>query len=150
MDVRVTVDIEASPQTVWSVLHDVERWPEWTASVTSIRRFDAGPLAVGSRALVRQPKLPDATYGVTELEENRNFIWVSARPGVRVTGGHWIEPRPGGSRATLSLAFKGLLGPVVARLTSSLTQRYVQMEANGLKARSEELQRAIASPPASA
>ena len=148
MDMRVNVDIEASPQTVWKVLQDVERWPDWTASVTSIRRLDAGPLAVGSQARVRQPQLPDATWRVTELEDNRNFTWVTARPGVRITAAHWIERHPGGSRVTLSLDFQGLLGPVAARLTRSLTQRYVRMEANGLKARSEDQQRAEEiSPP---
>ena len=32
----VTVDIPAPPDRVWAVIADVERWPEWTPTVTRI------------------------------------------------------------------------------------------------------------------
>jgi hypothetical protein len=74
---------------------------------------------------------------VTELDEGRSFAWVTRSPGVRVTGRHSVEPREGGSRVTLSLDFAGLLGPLVARLTRGLNERYLALEARGLTERSE-------------
>jgi hypothetical protein len=142
LDFSISTDIQASPEVAWSVLSDIERWPEWTPSVRSIRRLDQGPLAVGSRALIRQPKLPPAFWRVTELEEGRSFTWVTRTPGVHVTAWHWVDAQPGGSRATLSLSFAGLLGPLVGRLTRRINERYLGLEAEGLKRRSEERQRA--------
>lgn len=133
----ITVEIHAPPDRVWAVLRDIERWPEWTPTVTSIQRVNRGPLAVGSRARIRQPKLLPAVWQVTELEEGRSFTWVSRGPGVRVTARHWVEANGGGSRATLSLHYAGLLGPLFARLTRSLSECYLALEARGLKARSE-------------
>ncbi len=101
----IAVEIQASPDRVWTVLRDIERWPEWTPTVTSIQRLDRVPLAVGSRARIRQPKLPPAEWQVTELDEGRSFTWVTRSPGVRVTARHWVEPKEGGSRVTLSLQF---------------------------------------------
>ncbi|WP_460683527.1 SRPBCC family protein [Modestobacter lapidis] len=42
-----TIDVEASVEQVWEVLREVGQWPEWAPTVTSVRRLDDGPLAVG-------------------------------------------------------------------------------------------------------
>ncbi len=133
----VSVEVQAPPQRVWAVMHDIERWPEWTWTVRSVERLDAGPLAIGSRALIRQPKLIPARWEVTELDEGRSFTWITRSPGVRVTATHGVKASPSGSRATLSLRFSGLLGPLAARLTGRLTKRYLSVEAEGLRERSE-------------
>ena len=133
----LSVAIQASSERVWEVLSQAESWPAWTPTVTSIRRLDPGPLAVGSRLLIRQPKLPPAVWRLTELDEGRSFTWVTRGPGVRVTARHWVEANEGGSRATLSLQFSGLLGPLVARLTRGLNERYLALEVRGLRTRSE-------------
>jgi hypothetical protein len=133
----LSVEIRAPSERVWEVLSHLEGWPSWTPTVTSIERVDCGPLAVGSRLRIRQPGLPPAVWQLIELDEGRSSTWVTRGPGVRVTARHWVEATEGGSRATLSLRFSGLLGPLVARLTRGLNERYLTLEANGLKARSE-------------
>ena len=132
----IAIDIAAKPDLVWQVITDVEHWPEWTPSVKSIRRLDKGPLVKGSRALVRQPKLPPAMWKVTEVND-RGFTWTSGLPGLWVIAHHSVEPAESGSRATLSLRYTGLLAPLVARLTRSVNDPYLKLEAEGLKKRSE-------------
>ena len=136
----ITVDIKAPPQRVWAVLSDVEGWPDWTPSVKRVERLDAGPLAVGGRARLRQPKLRPAIWQITKVEKGSSFTWVTRSPGLLVTAHHVIEPIKKGnaSRVTLSVEFSGLVGPLVAWLTRGLNQRYLGLEAAGLKRRSEQ------------
>jgi len=133
-----TVDINAAPAAVLAVMSDVERWPEWTASVTSVTRLDSGPFVVGSRARIRQPKLPPALWTVSAMEPGRSFTWISKGPGILVTAHHSIELREGGSRVTLSIRYRGLLAKLLVWMTRDINERYLAMEAKGLKARCEK------------
>ena len=137
-DFQRSVDIAAPPDIVWSIMSDVERWHEWTPSVRSVRLLDK-PLAVGSRAWIRQPKFPPALWAVTAIEPGRGFIWKSGTPGMWVYGHHTVEPAAGGARATLRLHYEGMLAALLARMTRGITNRYLDYEAAGLKARSEAL-----------
>ena len=137
-DFHIEVDIQAPPEVVWAVMRDVEKWPEWTPTVTQIRLLDRGPLLVGSRAVVHQPKLLPARWRVTELDAaGRRFTWISRAPGIQVIAVHGVAPWGKGSRAMLSLRFTGLLSGIFARLLHDLNNRYLKLEAEGLKRRSE-------------
>jgi len=136
-DYSVNVQIAAPPETVWGVMSDIERWHEWTPTITSIRRTNAGPFRIGARARVHQPRLPPADWIVTSLHEGRGFDWESRAPGVRVLARHIIEPSVSGCRVTLSVQYSGLVGNLIGRLTASLNRRYIALEADGLKRRAE-------------
>ena len=141
MELEVSVDVDAPPEHVWAELVDVERWPESTPTITSVQRLQDGPLALGSTARIKQPRLPVAVWEVTELQPLRSFFWQAKAPGVRTVGGHAIVPRPdGGATLTLSIRQSGPFAWLAGLLASGLTRRYIQAEADGLKQRCEAAQ----------
>jgi uncharacterized membrane protein len=131
------VAVHASPERVFEVWRDVERWPEWNPAMTSIRLLSGGPFAVGSKAKIRQPKLFPAVWRVTEFDEPRSFVWVTASPGVKVEARHSVVSAGTGSTVTLTFRMSGLLGGLMARVFGGLTQRYIAIEAEGLRKRCE-------------
>ena len=133
----ISIDIDAPADRVYEVMSDTDRWPEWTPSVTSIKRLDSGPFVVGSRAVIRQPKFPPALWTVTAIDGHRSFTWSNQAPGIKVIAHHSIDADGDRSKATLSLKYEGILGGLLARMTRGITNRYLAMEARGLKARSE-------------
>ncbi|ORV92112.1 polyketide cyclase [Mycobacterium interjectum] len=137
------IEIDAPPQLVWDVFSDVEHWPEWTASVTSLRGRDGSALAVGRRFAIKQPGLQKLTWKVTEIDPGTSWTWVCRSPGVLVTARHYVTALPGGrTLVRQELDQRGVLGALVAQLTVKRTKRFLAMEAQGLKARSEQLSRA--------
>jgi len=138
----VRTAIAAPPQTVWPILADIERWPEWTASMQSVTLLDAGPLGAGSRVRVAQPKLRPAVFTITDWQPNRNFTWASSTPAVWATAGHLVEASATGCVVTLTLRFEGWAGGVAGWLMRGLVERYMAMEGEGLKQRSEAAARA--------
>ena len=138
MDYRISVEIDAPPARVWAELTDVERWPEWTASVSRVERLEAGAFGKGSRARVSQPKLQAMIWTVTEFEPERSFTWTASAPGITSVGGHHLAAS-GDARVTVTLTMRqtGALAPIVGLLYGNLTRRYMSMEAEGLKRRAE-------------
>jgi uncharacterized protein YndB with AHSA1/START domain len=141
MQFSITTEVDAPPEVVFAVLVEVERWPEWTPTVTSVERLDGGgPLALGGRLRIVQPKVPPAEWTVTAFEPGRGFRLFSRSPGATVEANHWAEPAAGGSRSrvTLSVTFAGFLGRVIGWVMRGLNERYLADEAAGLKRRCEE------------
>ncbi|MDT5305570.1 MAG: hypothetical protein QOE48_1240 [Mycobacterium sp.] len=128
---------------MWQIFSDVERWPEWTESVTSLVARDGTGLAVGKRFAIKQPGMSRLVWKVTEIDPGSSWTWVQRSPGVLVSARHWITPQPDGrTLVRQQLDQRGLLGALVGRLMIKKTKRFLEQEARGLKARSEQLDRA--------
>ena len=132
-----SITVAADPGAVFDVIADVQRWPEWTASMSWVRLHTPGPLAVGSRASLKQPGLSGTHWTVTRCQRPLGFSWVSPLPGVLCTADHEVRPVDGGSQVTLRLHFGGWLGGVAGLLGGALTKRYLRMEVLGLRERCE-------------
>ncbi len=132
-----TIQIDATPDLVWKIMTDVERWPDWTTSITSLKRLDKGRFDVGSRARIKQPKLLPAVWTVTRLNAGRSFSWRSGTPGLHVIGYHAVKPAAKGSEVTLVVLFDGLFAPIAGLLFRKLNETYLELETTGLKRRCE-------------
>lgn len=132
---EVATRVDATADVVWQTISVVEKWPEWTPTMESVRWQDKGELAVGSTAEVRQPKQPVRRWTVTELTPGRAFTWITnGGPGVRFTADHEVTTDADGQVvATLAFTVSGLLAPVVALLGGRTIRRMVDTEARSLK-----------------
>lgn len=138
-----SIEIDAPPQVVWDVFSDVEHWPEWTASVTSLTGKDGPALAVGKRFAIKQPGLQKLVWKVAEIQPGKSWTWAHRSPGVLVIARHYVTGLPGGrTLVRQELDQRGVLGALVGQLTAKRTKRFLSMEARGLKARSEQFSRA--------
>ena len=135
-----SIEIDAPAQLVWQIFSDVERWPEWTPSVTSLVARDGTGLAVGKRFAIKQPGMSKLVWKVTEIDSGESWTWTQRSLGVLVTARHWVIPQPDGrTLVRQQLDQRGVLGALIGRLMIKKTRRFLEQEAQGLKARSEQL-----------
>ena len=110
-----SIDIDASQQRVWDVLSDLEAWPRRIDTVDTVELLTRGPVTTGSRARLRQPKLPEGVWDVTVWDAPSYFEWTKKTRGITSVAGHRVEALgENRARLTLTLDMRGLLIPVVA------------------------------------
>ena len=133
-----SIDIEAKPQRVWDVLSDLEAWPQRIETVDVVELVTTTPLAKGSQVRLKQPKLPEGTWDITVWDAPSYFEWRQKSGGMTTVAGHLVEALDEGrSRLTLTLDMRGPLVPVVALFYKGLTNRYMTLEAQGMKRAAE-------------
>jgi uncharacterized membrane protein len=134
------VEIDAPATVVWDVYSDVERWPEWTASVTRLVALDGPGIAVGKRFEIKQPRMPKLVWQVTEVTPGASWTWVQRSPGGLTVARHdVIAESDGRTNVRLQIDQRGPVGALVGLLMRGMTKRYLELEAAGLKARSEQV-----------
>jgi uncharacterized protein YndB with AHSA1/START domain len=142
-----SVEIDAPASLVWDVFTDVERWPEWTASVTRLVALDGPGLAVGKRFEIKQPKLPTLVWEVTDVVPGVSWTWAQRSSAGSTLAHHTLTPiADGRTLVRQTLDQQGLAGAIVGRLMHRTTCRYLEMEAQGLKGRSEQLRHSHGPP----
>ena len=133
-----SIEIAAPQQRVWDVLSALEAWPQRIETVDTVEVLTPAPVTEGSRVRLKQPKLPEGTWDITVWDEPSYFEWTQRTGGVISVAGHRVEALgEGRARLTLTLDMRGLLIPIVALFYKKLTNRYMNLEAEGMKRAAE-------------
>ncbi|MGE3073270.1 MAG: SRPBCC family protein [Dehalococcoidia bacterium] len=143
---ETTIEVDAPAESVWPVMSDVAKWPEWTSSIVSVDevRPDFG---LGSTAVVDAKGTPTSRWTVSKWEPGRGFDWVTKVRGATTVGGHWIEPRGERSQVTLTIEVKGPLVWMFKPFIKGVIMTNMATEAAGLKRKSESV-KVVAAPTA--
>jgi len=115
-EITTSVQVAASPSTVWDVLMDFAAYPDWNPFITSIAG-DAVPGESLNIKLSRPDKKPmSISPHVVTADAETRFSWLGTI-GVRgIFDGHHqfvLEPTPQGTRFKHFEEFTGLLVPLV-------------------------------------
>jgi hypothetical protein len=120
------------------VLSDLEAWPQRIETVDTAELLTPAPITTGSRVRLKQPKLPEGIWDVTVWDAPSYFEWTQKTSGVTSVAGHRVDPLgQDRARLTLTLEMRGLLIPIIGLFYRDLTNRYMTLEAEGMKRAAE-------------
>ncbi|HEX5013825.1 MAG TPA: SRPBCC family protein [Candidatus Limnocylindrales bacterium] len=138
MRFETSIEIDAPQERVWEVLSAIETWPRVVETVESVELLTPAPMTTGSRVRLKQPKLPEGTWEVTVWDAPSYFEWTQKSTGATNVAGHRVTPLgPDRARLTLTLEMRGILITIVGRFYKDLTNRYITLEAEGMKRAAE-------------
>lgn len=137
MRVEHSVEIDAAVQRVWNITLDVESWPQHTPTIESIEKLDAGPMAIGSRARVKQPGQGAKVWTVSQLDPEKRFAWWTKALGTTMTGIHLLDESDAGTTSTLAIEIDGPLAPIVGALVRRPILAAITRENQGIKQAAE-------------
>jgi uncharacterized membrane protein len=133
-----SIEIDAPQERVWEVLSDLEAWPQRIETVETVELLTPAPIKAGSRVRLKQPKLPEGTWDITVWDAPTYFEWTQKTSGITSVAGHRVDPLgQGRARLTLTLEMRGLLMSVIGLFYRDLTNRYMTLEAEGMKRAAE-------------
>ncbi len=147
-ELRTSVDVDATPETVWSVITDVPAIPQWAPALTAATgSFERDDIVVSFPP--GSPLLRTTVHArVLEVTPRRRlrFALRLARlgaPGLLDTDHTMtVVEQDGGVRLWLEIRFRGLLLPLLSRSLNRDRAPAFGPVAPLLKARIEELQAA--------
>jgi hypothetical protein len=115
-----TIQIDAPPSAVWTVLTDLDRYPEWNP----LFRQASGQVSAGRRITLRSVhpangRLMTVKPRITVADPDAELRWVASLPGI-ISGEHsfTLTPAEGGTRLVQSETFHGLLATVSGKTLS--------------------------------
>lgn len=131
------IKINASAEAIWSVLTDVQKFPEWEPNVTRVEG-EAGP---GNKIVVHT-KVSERAFPVTvsEFVPHSRMVWSSGMPLGLFRGARTftLTPVDGGIEVKTREEFTGLLLPIFKGQIGDLQPTFTTF-AEALKAKVESL-----------
>lgn len=127
----VAIDIDASPESIWALLTDVDSFKSWNSTIVDL----TGKIAPGERIQLRSTLAPERTFKlkVKEFEPPNRLSWGDAM-GTRV---YTLSANSqNGTRFTMSEKIGGPVFPLFAKMIPPFDESFNQF-ASDLKTTAE-------------
>ena len=120
--VEESATVDATPDAVFALLADLEALPSWQYGVLSARVTSAGPLAMGSTALVVRDVMGqrvEAPLTVSAYDPPRRLAVTTTISGVRAEATLDLAPAEAGTRIDFAMeiragGLKAFMEPMIA------------------------------------
>ncbi|MEM7748285.1 MAG: SRPBCC family protein [Pseudomonadota bacterium] len=118
MQIQLSIDIDATPEQVYAVGMDIERWPKVVSAITNTEILSEGPVGVGT--VFRETRImfgreASEVMTIDTLEPPHRYLFTAENHGTAYVTDHIVEALADG-RSRLSVIFTGTAKTILAHL----------------------------------
>lgn len=129
--------INAPIERVYTVMTDLERWPENIEAITKIEKLTEGPVGNGTRfkeTRIMFGKEHTETMTFEDVVPNRGYTLAANSCGVQYASVHTLSPEAGGTRLRLEMQSKPvtlgakILSPVMGAMMKGTMRKMIRKD----------------------
>lgn len=112
MDYKVGITINASAETIWSILTNAKDYPNWNSTIDSIE----GTIALKQTIKLHAKIAPDRTFKikVSEFQPNKMMVWSDGNAMFKGVRTFTLEPMGNNTTVfTMQEVYTGLMLPMI-------------------------------------
>ncbi len=130
---QAKVSIASDPQTVWKILTDINRWPNWNKTVQSAAL--EGPLAPGS--VFRWKSGSKIVSKINRVEPNQLIAWTGKTMGITAFHVFRIQFKEGKTLVETEESFDGLMVKIFKGSMQKMLDKTLRLVLDDLKVEAE-------------
>jgi len=136
MQFEESIEIQASPETIFALYADVPAWATWDPDVSS--SSIVGAFVSGSTGKLKPSSGPEASIIFTEVVANKSFSVENRLPLCVMRFEHELFPTTIGTTVVHRVSFSGFLSPLFSRIIGSQIRKGLPQTMAGLKRAAEK------------
>ena len=112
---HTSVEIQAAPEKIWSILTDAPGWASWNTTIDKLE----GRIALGEKVKLFVKLNPGRAFPVTvsTFDAPRTMVWTGGMPlglfkGERT---YALTPKSSGVEFSMTEVFSGLMSPLIEK-----------------------------------
>jgi uncharacterized protein YndB with AHSA1/START domain len=126
----------ASPDAIWDVITDIDRWSRWNPGVRA-SHLD-GPIQAGSSGRLTLPNGRRLGFTLEEAKAQSSLVFAVSWPGLHQRFLYTIAPTlTSGARVSMAATMTGPLAPILSRLVGRVIGRNLPVAVQQLVAAAE-------------
>lgn len=133
---RHDILINATPEQVWTVLADMERWPDWNTDVTYMML--KGELKSGTQFIWREKGAKPTSY-LQSVLPNQQLGWTGKAMGISAIHIFTLIPQNGGTLVVQEESLEGWLVTVLKPIVRKIGNNGMTHWNNALKLQVESI-----------
>ena len=131
MQIEERIEINATPEQIFTFYENVSEWSSWDPDVQS-SSID-GEFKTGAKGRLKPAKGPEAKIEFTEVTKNKSFTTISKLPLCTMSCEHELVSTSEGTEVAHKVVFSGLLSPLFGRLIGNGIKQGLPATMQGLR-----------------